>query len=110
MKVPVVYILTNAARGTLYVGVTSDLIKRVWQHREGLVEGFTKEQALKRLVWFEPHATMMSAIVREKAIKKWRRVWKLELVETSNPEWLDLWSNIVTRAPATEDGFPLSRE
>ena len=87
---PTVYLLASKRNGTLYVGVTSDLVGRVHQHRIGLIPGFTREYGVKQLVWFEQHATMGSAITREKRIKKWNRAWKLQLIETSNPNWLDL--------------------
>ena len=95
MKSPAVYILANQPNGTLYIGVTSDLIKRVWQHREGLADGFTKKYGVKILVWYEQHETMESAIGKEKAMKKWLRKWKLETIEKSNPRWLDLWPEII---------------
>ena len=94
MKQPAVYLLASAPRGTLYVGVTSDLVRRVWQHREGVVDGFSKQYGVKTLVWYELHPTMPGAIAREKAIKKWRRPWKLALVEEANAEWCDLWPEI----------------
>jgi putative endonuclease len=87
---PTVYILASQRNGTLYTGVTSDLIARIYQHREGTFGGFTKEHGVHRLVWFEVHEMMESAFVREKRIKKWRRAWKLELIEKENPQWLDL--------------------
>ncbi|MFZ5745519.1 MAG: GIY-YIG nuclease family protein [Pseudomonadota bacterium] len=87
---PAVYLLASQRNGTLYVGVTSDLLARIHQHREGKFAGFTKEHGVKRLVWFEQHETMESAIIREKRIKKWDRAWKLELIEAENPRWLDL--------------------
>ena len=87
---PTVYLLASKRNGTLYVGVTSDLLARVAQHREGHVRGFTREYGIKRLVWFEQHSTMESAILREKRIKKWNRRWKLELIEAANAEWRDL--------------------
>jgi len=87
---PAVYLLASQRNGTLYVGVASDLLARIHQHREGTFEGFTKDYGVKRLVWFEHHGTMESAIIREKQIKKWNRAWKLELIETENPRWLDL--------------------
>ncbi|HSD39873.1 MAG TPA: GIY-YIG nuclease family protein [Rhodocyclaceae bacterium] len=83
---PCVYILTSKRNGTLYIGVTSDLVQRVWQHKEGLIEGFTKRYGVKTLVWFEQHSTMESAITREKVLKEWQRAWKLELIEAENPE------------------------
>lgn len=87
---PCAYILTNKRNGTLYTGVTSDLIKRIHQHRTGALEGFAKAHGTKLLVWFEQHSTMEAAITREKRIKKWNRAWKLRLIEESNPQWRDL--------------------
>lgn len=87
---PCVYLLASDRNGTLYLGVTSDLVRRVWQHREHVAEGFSKRYGVTRLVWYEPHVTMESAIQREKRIKKWRRAWKLQLVDVSNPSWRDL--------------------
>ena len=94
MKQPSVYILASQQNGTLYVGVTSDLLKRIWQHREGVVEGFSQSYEVKNLVWYEMHATMESAILREKALKKWKRAWKLQLIEERNPDWIDFWPEI----------------
>ena len=93
-KSPCVYILASRRNGTLYIGVTSDLIKRVWQHKNNLVDGFTKKYRVHALVWFEPHETMESAIKREKNIKKWNREWKLGLIERSNPQWQDLFKDL----------------
>ena len=90
-----VYILANDRNGTLYVGVSSDLIKRVWQHKEKLVDGFTKTYEVEKLVWFEKHENAESAITREKRIKKWNREWKVRLIEETNPYWNDLYSSIV---------------
>jgi len=87
---PRVYILASKRNGTLYTGVTSNLIARIHQHRAGAVRGFTRDYGVKLLVWFEEHPTMEAAITREKRIKKWNRSWKLELIEASNPEWRDL--------------------
>jgi putative endonuclease len=95
MKQPCVYILASGWDGTLYVGVTSDLIKRVWEHKNDLIEGFTKTYRVHCLVWFERHETMESAIQREKAIKEWKRAWKIELIEESNPKWRDLYSELL---------------
>ena len=95
MKQPCVYILASKRNGTLYTGVTSDLVQRVWQHKNGVVEGFTRRYAVHWLVWFEIHETMASAIAREKAIKEWKRAWKIELIEQSNPTWRDLYGEIV---------------
>jgi putative endonuclease len=90
-----VYILASAPRGTLYVGVTNDLVRRVYEHREGLVEGFTRKYAVKHLVYFEPHDTIMLAIQREKNIKHWPRQWKVDLIARDNPAWHDLYEEIV---------------
>jgi putative endonuclease len=87
---PSVYILASKRNGTLYTGVTSNLVARIHQHRVGAVPGFTRDYSVKLLVWFEQHPTMESAITREKRIKKWNRTWKLELIETQNPDWRDL--------------------
>ena len=95
MKQPAVYILASRRNGTLYTGVTSDIVKRVWEHRSDVVEGFTKRYSVHTLVWFELHETMESAIRREKAIKGWNRTWKLELIEQSNPTWSDLYSSLL---------------
>ena len=95
MKVPCVYLLASKPRGTLYVGATSDLVQRVWQHKGNLVEGFTRQYRMHRLVWYEVHESMESARVREKALKKWYRAWKVRLVEKGNPRWLDLYEGIV---------------
>ncbi len=86
-----VYIISSERNGTIYVGVTSDLVKRIWQHKNGFVEGFTKEHGLHILVWYEQHENAESAIIREKRIKKWNRAWKLKLIEESNPYWNDLY-------------------
>ena len=91
---PCVYMLASRRNGTLYIGVTSDLVKRVWQHKNDLVEGFTNRHAVHTLIWYELHETMESAIVREKQLKKWNRAWKLRLIEESNPEWQDLYETI----------------
>ena len=87
--------LASQKNGTIYVGVTSDLVKRVWQHKSDLVAGFTKEYQVHTLVWYEAHETMESAIVREKNIKTWQRLWKLQLIEISNFDWNDLYDQIV---------------
>ena len=93
-KTPCVYILASQKNGTLYIGVTSDLVKRCWEHKENLVEGFTKRYKIHYLVYFELHETMTDVIQREKQIKKWRRAWKLSLIEEQNPEWRDLSNEI----------------
>jgi len=82
--------LASHRNGTLYVGVTSDLLQRLHKHREGLLAGFSKDYGVHRLVWFEQHSTMENAIVREKRMKKWNRAWKIKLIEESNPDWRDL--------------------
>ena len=89
-KSPCVYILAKASHSTLYTGVTSDLPARIWQHREGLIRGFTQRYGIKRLVWFEVHDTMDAAILREKRIKRWLRAWKYDLIHEQNPTWRDL--------------------
>ena len=87
---PCVYLLASRRNGTTYVGVTSNLLQRIAQHREGTFDGFTRQHNVKMLVWFEQHSTMEHAIVREKRVKKWNRAWKLRLIEESNPRWRDL--------------------
>ena len=95
MKEPCVYMLASKRGGTLYIGVTSDLVQRVWEHKSDLVEGFTKRYGVHTLVWYEAHDTMYSAISREKAMKKWNRAWKVRLIEERNPRWLDLYEGVV---------------
>ena len=95
MKQPTVYILASKRNGTLYIGVTSDLVKRVWQHKNDTVEGFTKKYGVHTLVYYEMHATMTEAIRREKQLKKWNRAWKIELIEKENRQWPDLWPTLV---------------
>ena len=90
-----VYLLANKRYGTLYVGVTSDLIRRIWQHRGGFADGFTKEHGATRLVWYEVHADIYEAIRREKQIKLWRRDWKVNLIQGMNPGWRDLFDDLV---------------
>ena len=89
-RIPCVYLLASGFHGTLYTGESSNLLGRAWQHREGITKGFTARYAVKRLVWFEVHQTMETAIRREKAIKRWQRLWKIELIEAENPTWRDL--------------------
>ena len=93
-KQPAVYILASRKNGTLYVGVTSDLVKRVWKHKNDIIEGFTKRHGIHQLVWYEIHETMESAIQREKRVKGWKRAWKLKLIESFNSEWRDLYQTI----------------
>ena len=94
VKSPCVYMLCSGRNGTLYVGVTSNLIQRVWQHKNSLAEGFTSDYKVHYLVWYEQHEIMKAAITREKQIKKWNREWKLKMIEQTNPEWRDLWNDI----------------
>jgi putative endonuclease len=95
MKQPCVYLLASRRKGTLYTGVTSDLIQRVWQHKNDLVEGFTRRYGVHRLVWYELHDGMETAIACEKAIKEWKRAWKIKLIEGFNPEWVDLYETLL---------------
>ncbi len=94
-KQPAVYILASKRNGTLYTGVTSDLVKRIWEHQNNQAEGFTKRYDVHQLVWYELHASMETAISREKQLKKWNRKWKLELIEKGNPYWRDLYETII---------------
>jgi putative endonuclease len=94
-KQPAVYILASKRNGTLYVGVTSNLVKRVWEHKNNLVEGFTNRYGIHQLVWFELHTSMESALTREKRLKDWKRTWKLELIEKGNPDWKDLFPTLI---------------
>lgn len=123
-----VYIMANRMNGTLYIGVTSDLVKRAWEHREDVVEGFTRRYRVHKLVYFEAHDDIRAAIHRETQMKRWNRSWKLELIERSNPQWRDLYDEIAAWAvPDSAEvkpvslfrgaessrilpGFPLSRE
>ncbi len=100
-----VYLLCSKRNGTLYAGVTSNLIKRVYEHRNNLADGFTKKYGIHRLVWYEIHNAPETAIPREKQIKKWNRDWKLRLIEQMNPDWKDLYGDLVN-----DPGFPPSRE
>lgn len=94
-KQPVVYILTNTRNGTLYTGVSSNLIKRIWEHRNNLADGFSRKYSTYLLVYYEVHVDMTSAITREKQIKKWKRAWKIRLIEEMNPYWRDLYPEII---------------
>jgi putative endonuclease len=94
IRQPCTYILASRRNGTLYVGVTSDPIQRIWQHKNGFIEGFTRQHRVHRLVWFELHITMEAAITREKALKEWKRAWKLDLIERANPYWRDLYDDL----------------
>ena len=95
MKQPCVYLLASQRNGTLYCGVTTNLVKRVWEHKNDVVDGFTQRYGVHHLVWYEVHDTMDSAISREKAIKEWQRKWKLQLIEGMNPLWKDLYDDII---------------
>ena len=95
MKQPCVYILASRYHGTLYINITSDLVQRVWQHKNDSADGFTKRYRVHDLVWYECHDTMHGAIAREKAIKEWKRTWKITLIEKGNPRWLDLFDGLI---------------
>jgi putative endonuclease len=94
-KQPAVYILASQRKGTLYIGVTTDLRKRVWEHKNDSVDGCTKKYSVHQLVYYELYSDIASAITREKQMKKWNRAWKLELIEKHNPKWSDLWEEII---------------
>ncbi len=94
MKLPCVYILANKRNGTLYIGVTSNIVQRVWQHKNDLADGFTQRYGIHRLVWYELHETMESALAREKVLKWWRRAWKEALIEEKNPAWAELYGEV----------------
>jgi len=93
-KQPCTYMLASAKNGTLYIGVTSNLVQRIWQHKHEQTEGFTEKYHIHMLVYYEQHGTMEVAITREKQLKKWNREWKINLIEESNPSWQDLWESI----------------
>lgn len=95
-KTSYVYILTNKRNGTLYTGVTSDLCRRMWEHKNGIYEGFSKKYDLKMLVWYEVYNDIKEAILKEKQIKKWERKWKLKIIEEMNPSWNDLYEKLNT--------------
>jgi len=105
MKNFYVYMLSSRRNGTLYTGITSDLIKRMYEHKNGLADGFTKKYGVHNLVWYEIHHSPESAIQKEKQLKKWRRAWKLELIEKHNSAWKDLYGDLLG-----EPGFPRARE
>lgn len=94
MKAGYVYIMASRKNGTLYIGVTSDLIPRIYQHRSGLIAGFTKRYGCKKLVWYQGYDDLETARHRELQMKEWRRAWKIELIEQANPDWNDLWDDI----------------
>ena len=89
-----VYILASERNGTLYTGMTDDLVKRVWQHRNNVIPGFTQRYGVKMLVWYQPHDSRESAFMQERRLKKWNRAWKLALIEQKNPHWQDLWVEV----------------
>jgi putative endonuclease len=92
---PAAYLLASKRNGTLYAGATSDLAKKIWEHRNNLVEGFTTKHGIHQLVWYELHESMDSAILREKRLRGWKRKWKVQLIESTNPNWVDLYSRII---------------
>ena len=94
-RVPCVYMMASRPGGALYLGVTSDIVQRVWQHKSGFVEGYARQYNIKDLVWFEVHETMEGAITREKAWKRWKRAWKLRLIAEANPTWRNLYAEVV---------------
>ena len=94
MPPPCVYILASKPQGTLYVGATWDLFRRVWEHKNDFADGFSRKYGVHTLVWYEPHESMETALAREKAIKRWRRAWKVELIEKLNPAWADLYDSL----------------
>ena len=89
------YIIASKRNGTLYIGVTSDLVKRIYQHKHDMIDGFTRKYGVKRLVYWEEHAEIERAIIREKQLKRWKRLWKLRLIEQENPEWRDLYTDLI---------------
>jgi putative endonuclease len=89
-----VYILASRRNGTLYVGMTDDLLKRIWQHRNDVIPGFTHTYNVRMLVWYESHGSREAALLRERRLKKWNRAWKLDLIEQENPQWRDLWAEV----------------
>lgn len=95
MKRGFVYIMASSRNGTIYIGSTADLVQRVWQHRNGLVAGFTKAHGCKLLVWYETHDDLQEARRRELQLKKWKRQWKLSMIEAVNPEWADLYPTVI---------------
>jgi len=94
-RIPCVYILASKPNGTLYIGVTSNISKRIWEHKNNLVEGFTKKYVVHTLVWYEVHQNMGSAIAREKQLKRWKRDWKIKLIIEQNPAWQDLYLELL---------------
>ena len=109
-KQPAIYILASHRNGTLYIGITSDLPGRVWQHRNDVVDGFSQKYRTHKFVYYEQHLSMDDAIMREKRLKKWNRAWKLRLIEECNPYWRDLYPEIMDNPPEQVTGFPPTRE
>lgn len=105
MKFSWVYIVTNKRNGTLYTGVTSDLVDRIWKHKHNWFPGFSRKYGCKQLVWFETHNDINAAIRREKQIKRWRRAWKLRLIEEQNPNWTDLYEELTNWVPDNASGI-----
>ena len=105
-----VYILASKRNGTLYTGHTDDLCRRVWEHRSGHIPGFARKYGCSRLVWFEPHDTRESAFLRERRIKEWKRRWKLDLIEKENPEWNDVFDEMLAWVPEITDLTRWQRE
>ena len=95
IRFPCVYMLASKRNGTIYVGVTNDIGRRIWEHKNNVIDGFTKKYSIHLLVYYELHHTMPDAILREKQIEKWNRAWKIELIQRDNPQWEDLYENIV---------------
>ncbi|OUY06502.1 GIY-YIG nuclease [Acinetobacter populi] len=95
IKQPAIYIMASQRNGTLYIGVTSDLVKRIWEHKNSIIQGFTQKYHVHLLVYYELHSSMEEAILREGRLKKWKRNWKLHLIEENNPQWLDLYPEII---------------
>lgn len=104
MKFSYLYILASRRNGTLYTGVTSDLVARIWQHKHDIHPGFARKYGCKTLVWFEMHDDIDAAIRKEKQVKRWRRTWKLRLIESGNPDWRDLWDELVTGRATAHPG------
>ena len=103
-----VYMLASKRNGTLYVGMTDDLVKRIWQHRTNVLPGFTRRYSVKTLVWYETHESRETAFAREHQIKKWNRDWKIKLIEKDNPDWVDLWEEIASPIPSAHPREPQS--
>jgi len=94
MKTYYIYILTSKKNGTLYIGLTNNLVRRIFEHKSGLIKGFTKKYSVNKLVYFENYSDINAAILREKRLKKWKRQWKIEMIQKENPEWEDLYEDL----------------